>query len=89
MKNMQKIGIYWDDIHAYGGGGVHNPSKVYTEGILAEENSEYILIKNPESIIISLNKIKNHPKYPEKKVLFCYIPKELITDITYYDKSTK
>lgn len=81
---MKKIGIYWNDTFVYNDGGINELSKVYTEGFLFEENKDYFLIKNPESVVLfGVKNLKNHPQ-TEKEVLFFYIPKSVITGVTYY-----
>lgn len=84
-KNNEKtiIGVYWDDIRVYHDGGVYDSTFAYTEGFLAEENKDYFLIRNPETVIVNDEKTRNHP---EKKPKFYYIPKSLITKIVFYEK---
>lgn len=91
MKKMKKnknnkkvvIGVYWDDVRVYYDDGIYDSTFAYTEGILTEENKEYLLIKNPETVIVDDTKTRNHP---EKKPKFYYIPKSLITKIVFYEK---
>lgn len=84
-KNNKKvvIGVYWDDVLVYHDNGIYDSTFAYTEGVLAEENKDYLLIKNPETVIINNEKTINHP---EKKPKFYYIPKSLITKIIFYEK---
>ncbi len=82
MSENQKVGIYWEDVRVYEGDGLYDPTQAYTEGEMVVDESGYILIKNPETIIISKDRPMNHPK---KKSLFYYIPKSLITKITKYE----
>ena len=81
--NLQnkKVGIYWDDVHVYHDGDIYGLSKIYTEGIVTIANKEYIIVKNPESIVLNTKKIKNHPS---KIPLFYYLPRCIITDIVIY-----
>lgn len=91
MKKMEKnknnketvVGVYWDDVRVYHNDGIYDSTFAYTEGILTEENKEYLLIKNPETVIVDDEKTRNHPK---RKPKFFYIPKSLITKIIFYEK---
>lgn len=86
-KQQKEIGVYWNDIFVYDDGGIHEPTKIYTEGILVESNKNFVLIKNPTTIILSGGRIRNHP---HKKVAYYFIPKTTIMDIIHYhDDKTK
>lgn len=75
------VGVYWDDIRVYYDSKIYNSTFAYTEGVLAKETKSYILIKNPETVIVNDGETRNHP---EKKPAFYYIPKSLITEIIFY-----
>lgn len=83
-KKFKNIGVYWKDVNAYIGSDLYTPTHVYTEGKLARKSKNYLLIKNPETILTNSNgKLANHPT---KKPLFYYIPSGLIEKIVEYDE---
>lgn len=82
MKDKE-IAVYWNDLRVYHDGGIHKPTPALTEGLLYRETNKYLLIKDPDTLLI--DSIKNHP---EKKPTFCYIPKTMITEVIYLNKKS-
>lgn len=76
MSNVAQI--YWLDVMSYYYGDFHAPTKVYTEGEIVKEDSYFIIVKNPETILFSESGTHNHPV---EKPKYYYIPKSLITEI--------
>lgn len=71
-----KVAVYWRDIKVYYDGGLHGPTTILTEGVLVRNRKNYLLLKNPETLL--LDSIRNHPK---KKPRFYWIPKSMITEV--------
>ena len=69
-KNNQQanVGVYWDDIKVYHDGNIYESVFAYTEGILVEKNKNYLLIKNPETVVINDEK-NQKPSEKETEVL--------------------
>lgn len=83
-KKGSILGVFWKDIVYFEDGNI--PEKcttIYTEGELFSITFEAIVIKNPETIKIKTEEVRNHP---ENKPRFYIIPKSFIVDIEFYDK---
>ena len=86
-KTEFQVGVYWKDIRVYHDNDFHIPSQSYTEGLLIEHlKDKHILIKNPTTILITDDKVKNHSP-AESEIL--YIPYTLIDDIVDYENREK
>lgn len=81
LKIGTRIGVYWQDVRVYHDGELYGTSQAYTEGILADLQTDHILIKDPETIITNDTGTKNHP---ESKPLYYLIPRSLVKDISIY-----
>ena len=79
MKKRQ-VGIHWRDLHAYSDNERCEPTQAYTEGALVRSRANYVLIQNPETIV--LNPLRNHP---QKRPNFYYIPRALIVTMEFID----
>lgn len=76
---MKYVSIFWEDIRVYYRDEKHSTSFAFTEGYLFAETDRYLIIKNPETVLVG-DRVRNHP---EKKAKFYCIPRSLIKDITY------
>lgn len=67
----------WDDIVFVQNDLRNECSRMYTEGVIFQNNSDHIVIKDPETIRTHPLPIKNHPKV---KPVYYIIPKSIITE---------
>lgn len=83
-KVGDEIGIFWKDIVYFENGKIpKNPTKTYTEGKFYSQDSDVVVIKDPETTSLTSRGTRNHP---ERKPSFYIIPKRLITGVEIYDK---
>ena len=83
-KKGSVLGIFWKDIVYFESGNIPDKcTTIYTEGELFSVTPEAIVIKDPETIKIKTEEIRNHPK---NKPRFYIIPKSFVVDIEFYDK---
>lgn len=84
FKTGKSLAVTWKDIVIFDSGDLRNDCPImYTEGILYRIEKDHIVLKDPETIRIYPNPIKNHPV---KKPNFYTIPKSLIIEITAIKK---
>ncbi|MBU6214304.1 hypothetical protein KGM48_00455 [Patescibacteria group bacterium] len=75
------VGVSWNDVRVYHDGGLYGPTPAYTEGSLIVQHDEYVIIQNPETLLMSHEGTKNHPVEAPR---FYYIPRSLIQKIEKY-----
>ena len=87
-KKGNTIIVYWDDAVIYGSKNIPyleklKPAKTVTEGVLVEENGDFVIIKSPRAVIYEFFRKKYIPRLSEsgKKITFFYIPKGMVTKI--------
>lgn len=76
-----KISVTWEDIVHFKNTLPEKCSTMYTEGILIEQNKNYLTIKDPETIRINPKPIRNHP---EQKPALYKIHASIITNIDIF-----
>jgi hypothetical protein len=82
LKVNTIVGVYWKDIVYFENTAVPKESTtMYTEGKISWISNDAIGIENPKTIKIK-EEMSNHPR---DEVIFCIIPKSLITNLDIYD----
>jgi len=83
LKNVaigSSVTVTWRDVVIFDYGDLRNDCPImYTEGILVKIEKDHIVLKDPETIRIYPNPVRN---YPVEKPNYYMIPISFISDIT-------
>ena len=78
LKVGQSVSVTWEDVVHVANNKRNDCSILYTEGIISKNNSDHLVIQNPETIRTHPLPIQNHPKV---RPIYYVIPKSFITSI--------
>jgi hypothetical protein len=77
IKENSSVALTWKDVVFLQNDEIRGVSTMYTEGIVIQNNSDHLVIKNPETLRIKPEPVKNHPQV---KPLYYVIPKSFIIE---------
>lgn len=77
IKENSSVALTWEDVVFLQNDEMRELSTMYTEGIVIQNNSDHLVIKNPETLRIKPEPVKNHPQV---RPLYYVIPKSFIIE---------
>jgi hypothetical protein len=77
IQENSLVALTWEDVVFLQNDEIRGVSTMYTEGIVIQNNSDHLVIKNPETLRIKPEPVKNHPQV---KPLYYVIPKSFIIE---------
>lgn len=77
IKENSSVALTWEDAVFLQNDEIRGVSTMYTEGIVVQNNSDHLVIKNPETLRIKPEPVKNHPQV---RPVYYVIPKSFIIE---------
>jgi len=80
LKTSERVAVTWKDVVHVANMSRNSSSIMYTEGLLVNNHSDHIVLKDPETIKTHPTPVKNHPPV---QPFYYVIPKSAITRFEY------